>query len=78
MTIADLKATADSANEKVHDGLRAAKGVIRKRTNDLADFRDASALRVRRAPLQTVAIAVGVGLVIGFVAGCARGKNRPV
>lgn len=76
MTIADLKATADSAREKVHDGLRAARGAVRKGTNDLADFRDASALKVRRAPLQAVAIAVGVGLVIGYVAGCARSKHR--
>lgn len=75
MTIADLKATANTATEKLHEGLHAAKGVIRKTTNDLEDYRDATALRVRRAPLQAVMMAVGVGLVLGFVAGktCRRG-----
>lgn len=75
MTIADLKATANTATEKLHEGLHAAKGVIRKTTNGLEDYRDATALRVRRAPLQAVMMAVGVGLVLGFVAGktCRRG-----
>jgi len=75
MTIADLKATAHSATGKLHDGLHAAKGVIRKTTNDLEDYRDATALRVRRAPLQAVMMAVGVGLVLGFVAGRARSRG---
>ena len=73
MSYADLKTTA---TEKLDDGLHAAKRVIKQRAHDLEDLRDAAALQVRRAPLQTVAIAAGAGLVLGFVVGRTRGRAR--
>lgn len=73
MTYADLKTTA---TEKLDDGLHSVKRVIKQRTNDLENLRDAAALRIRRAPLQTVAIASGSGLILGLVMGYARGRTR--
>jgi ElaB/YqjD/DUF883 family membrane-anchored ribosome-binding protein len=73
MAFADLKTVA---TEKIDDSVQAAKRVIRQRTNDLEDLRDAAALKIRRAPIQTVAIAASAGILLGFVIGAARGRAR--
>ena len=73
MASADQKTVA---TEKIHDRVQAAKRVIRQRTNDLEDLRDAATLKIRRAPIQTVAIAAGAGILLGFVIGATRGRAR--
>jgi len=78
MVLTDLKATA---TEKLDDGVHAVKRVVRQRTQDLEDLRDATALKIRRSPFQSVAIGVGsgliVGLAVGFLKGRARARNVP-
>jgi len=71
MALADIKT---AATDKLDDGMLAAKRVIRQRTHDLQDLRDATALKVRRAPFQTLALAVGSGLMLGFVVGLVKGR----
>lgn len=73
MALADIKT---AATEKLDDGMLAAKRVIRQRTHDFQDLRDATALKVRRAPFQTIALSAGAGLMLGFVAGLVRGRNH--
>ncbi len=87
MALADLKtaatdfttAAADfktTATEKIGGKVHSAKRMLRKRANDLEDLRDATSLRIRRAPLQTMAIAVGSSLVLGWAIGYMRGRVR--
>lgn len=54
------------ASEAVEDGVRATKRVI---THGLDDLRDSAAYRIKRAPLVTVGLAFGVGILLGAVAG---------
>lgn len=73
MALADLRT---AATEKIDDGVHTVKRVIRQRANDIEDLRDAAALKVRRAPFQTMAMVAGAGLLMGFAMGLVRGRRR--
>jgi ElaB/YqjD/DUF883 family membrane-anchored ribosome-binding protein len=73
MPVTDLKSTAA---DKLDESMHAMKRVVRQRTHDLEDLRDAAALKVRRSPLQAVAIGLGSGLLLGFVMGLATTRAR--
>ena len=60
------------ATDAVEDGVHAAKRAItsvKRRVEELADLKDEAVHRMKRQPLQTVGIALGVGLVLGFAVG---------
>ena len=60
------------ATDAVEDGVHAAKRAIislKRRVEELADLKDEAAHRVKRQPLRTVGIALGVGLVVGMAIG---------
>ena len=56
------------ATDAVEDGVHAAKRAItsvKRRVEDLEDLKDEAVHRMKRQPLRTVGIALGVGLVLG-------------
>ena len=76
MAIADIK-TAPHA-EVIENSVHAAKKMLKHQMHELEDFRDATALKVRKAPLTSVGLAAGAGILlgaaIGFVAAYTRKK----
>lgn len=64
------------AVDRFEDGVHAAKRTITKTVRDLEDFRDATAGRVRKAPLSSVGAAVGTGLVLGVAIGWLGQRRR--
>ena len=73
MALTDLKT---NATEKIDEGMHTVKKVMRQRAHELEDLRDATALKIRRAPFQTMAIAAGSGLMLGWAMGFAKGRAR--
>jgi hypothetical protein len=67
VAIPDLKPplTADT----IEESLRNAKRAIKHKVQDLEDLRDTAALQVRKAPLATVGVALGTGLLLGLALG---------
>jgi len=81
-----VRQVADAAREVRHlktltadaidDGLHAAKRTITRKVRDLEDLRDSTAGRVRKAPLTSVFLALGTGILLGaLVAWFARAKK---
>jgi ElaB/YqjD/DUF883 family membrane-anchored ribosome-binding protein len=64
------------ASDAVEDGVHAAKRAITRGMHDLEDMRDSAAYRVKRAPLMTVGLAAGAGLLLGLVVGWIVGRAR--
>lgn len=69
MDTATLKSKVTQVSETLGDGVQAAKRALRHTAHDLEDYRDAVGLRIRRAPLSSVALALATGVVIGGVLG---------
>lgn len=67
MAIADVAPTP--ASEVIDSSVQAAKRLIRHQMNEFEDLRDATALRVRKAPLTSVGIALGTGVLLGLAVG---------
>lgn len=65
------------AAEAVEDGLRATKRAITHGLHDLDDLRDAATYRVKKAPLMTVGLAFGAGILLGVVMGQVTRKAAP-
>ncbi len=57
------------ASYAVEDGLHAAKRAITRRAREVEDLRDAVAYRVKKAPLLSMALAAGTGMLVGLVFG---------
>ena len=66
MAIPNLKAISP---ETLEESLHAAKRALKQRTQELEDLRDAAALRIRKAPMESVGLALGVGVILGLAAG---------
>jgi len=64
------------ASDAVEDRLHTAKRTITRGMHDFEDLRDSAVHRVRRAPLLTVALAMGAGILLGAVVGWIRGRAR--
>ena len=67
MAIPDLKPPVTA--ETIEESVRNAKRILKHRVQDLEDLRDSAALQVRKAPLTTVGIALGTGLLLGLALG---------
>ena len=65
------------AAEAVEDGVRATKRAITHGLHDLGDLGDSAAYRIKRAPLMTVGLAFGVGILLGVVVGHVTRKAAP-
>jgi ElaB/YqjD/DUF883 family membrane-anchored ribosome-binding protein len=64
------------ATDAVEDRVHAAKRAITRGMHDLEDMRDSAVHRVKRAPLMTVGLAVGAGMLLGVVIGWIGGRAR--
>lgn len=63
------------AVDAVEDGIYAAKRTIKRHIRDVEDLRDTMALRIKRAPFTTAAVALGAGIFLGMAVGWARKKS---
>jgi len=70
-TAAEAKAEAKA---RVMDAVAEAKQAISHGKHQLEDLRDTAAYRARRAPLTSVGIGFGVGILVGAVLGIFAGK----
>lgn len=68
---------ASRLKEAVEDGVRATKRTITHGLHDLDDLRDSATYRIKRAPLMMVAMAFGVGILLGVVVGQVTRKAAP-
>jgi ElaB/YqjD/DUF883 family membrane-anchored ribosome-binding protein len=57
------------ARDAGEEGVHAAKRVIRRGVETLEDLKDETAHAVKRQPFRAIAIAAGVGLLVGVVVG---------
>ena len=65
------------ASDALEDGVHAAKRAIKsvkRGVEELGDLKDEAAYRVKRQPFKAVAIAAGVGLVLGMAVGWIGGR----
>ena len=69
----ELKARAAEALE---DGVHTARKTLRRRANDLADLRDDTALRVKRAPFTAMGVTFATGLILGAIVGWIGHRPR--
>ncbi len=65
----------DAIEDGVHKARRAVKSV-RRGIERLQDIKDEATYYVKRRPLRTIAIAAGLGLVVGLTAGCIASRDR--
>ena len=76
LTAEDPKA---EAKERVMDAVEDAKRAIVRRRRQLEDMRDTASYRIKQAPLASVGIGFGAGILLGAVVGLIAGtvyKNK--
>jgi ElaB/YqjD/DUF883 family membrane-anchored ribosome-binding protein len=71
LTVEDTKA---EARAKVMDAVEDAKRAVVRGKHQLEDLRDTAAYRVKKAPLMSVGMGFGAGILIGAVAGIVAVK----
>ncbi len=65
----------DAVEDGVYNARRAVK-TVRRRIERLEDMKDGLAYYVKRRPLRTIAMAAGLGLLVGVTAGLIAGRSR--
>ncbi len=65
----------DAIEDGVHRARRAVTSV-RRAVERLQDIKDEAAYYVKRRPLRTIAMAAGLGLLVGATAGLIVGRSR--
>jgi ElaB/YqjD/DUF883 family membrane-anchored ribosome-binding protein len=71
----------EAASEAVDDSMRAARRALKTASNriqDAVDLRDEAVHRVRRAPLTSVSLAFGAGILVGVVTGMVTRQRAPI
>jgi ElaB/YqjD/DUF883 family membrane-anchored ribosome-binding protein len=64
-------------SDAVEDGVHAATRAVTRGAREVEDLRDEVAYRVKKAPLASLAVAAGAGLILGVLfAGCRRAMAR--
>jgi ElaB/YqjD/DUF883 family membrane-anchored ribosome-binding protein len=71
LTVEDTKAEAKA---RVMDAVEDAKREVVRRKHQLEDLRDTAAYRVKKAPLMSVGMGFGVGMLLGAVMGVVAVK----
>jgi ElaB/YqjD/DUF883 family membrane-anchored ribosome-binding protein len=64
------------AADAIDDGVHAVKRSVKKARVRAIDGRDELIYRVKRQPLPAIAVAFGVGALLGLLAGFAGGRAR--
>lgn len=62
--------------EAVEDGVETAERALRRARRSAEDAIDSATYQIKRHPLQSVGITLGIGLVCGLVVGWLAGRNR--
>lgn len=71
LTVEDTKAEAKA---RVMDAVEEAKREIVRRRHQLEDLRDTAAYRIKKAPLASVGIGFGAGILLGAMMGIIAGR----
>lgn len=66
---------ASSVADGVHDGISAAKNAVQDGRAAVEDFVDNTARRVKRSPIESILLTLGVGVAIGFLLGRATANG---
>lgn len=66
---------ASSVADGVHDGISAAKNAVQDGRAAVEDFVDDTARRVKRSPIESILLTLGVGVAIGFLLGRATANG---
>ena len=65
----DKPCAHEEVKAQVQDAVAEAKRAVEYRKRQLEDLRDDAAYRIKKAPLASVGIGVGAGMLLGLVAG---------
>ena len=71
LTVEETKAEAKA---KVMDAVEDAKRAIVRRQRQFEDLKDTATYRIKKAPLMSVGIGIGAGLLLGVIVGVAAEK----
>ena len=74
MSMLTVDKTAAEAKSRVMDAVTEAKQAISQGKHQLEGLRDTATYRARRAPLTSVGIGFGAGILLGAVLGVFAGK----
>jgi ElaB/YqjD/DUF883 family membrane-anchored ribosome-binding protein len=66
----------DAIEDRAHEAKRAVKKSVQRGTERLEDIKDESVHYVKRQPLKAIAIAAGVGLMVGIAAAWITSQLR--
>lgn len=66
------KTLTEKTAQRIGDGLHNVRRFAVNKAHDLEDFRDATGLKIRRAPFASVALALTAGVLLGFAVGSLR------
>ena len=72
----DARLLKSVASDALEDGLYTARRAVKTTARDLADVRDEVSYRIKKAPMQAVAVAFGAGLCVALAAGAAAWLTR--
>ena len=67
----DVRQLKSVATDALEDGLYTARRAVKTAARDLVDVRDEASYRIKKAPMQSVALAFGAGLCLAIAAGAA-------
>ena len=67
----DARLLKSVASDALEDGLYTARRAVKTAARDLSDVRDDASYRIKKAPMQSVAVAFGAGLCVAIAAGAA-------
>jgi ElaB/YqjD/DUF883 family membrane-anchored ribosome-binding protein len=65
----ETRAVKSLAEDAIEDGVRKARRAARRAIERLEDIKDEGIHRVKREPLKSIALATGVGLIVGLTTG---------
>ncbi len=66
--------TCDAIEDSAHEGIRAVKKSVQRGIETLEDIKDEGVHYVKRQPLKAIAMAAGVGLMVGMAAAWITGR----
>ena len=72
----EARAVKSLAEDVIEDAVHSAKRAVRRGSDKLEDIKDEGVRYVKRQPLTTVAIAAGVGFIVGLTTACMFRHSR--
>jgi len=72
----EARAVKSLAEDVIEEAVHGAKRAVRRGSEKLEDIRDEGVRYVKRQPLTTVAIAAGIGFIVGLTTACIGRRLR--